>query len=62
MEDSKSVPLWSPVPLWYHHKLTPLIHMKTFDNQGVVFLVLDGSSFCVSRTKNGEEKCECESK
>jgi hypothetical protein len=29
---------------------------------GVVFLVLDGSSFCVSRTKNGEEKCGCESK
>jgi hypothetical protein len=28
----------------------------------VVILVLDGSSFCVSRTKNGEEKCECESK
>ncbi len=27
-----------------------------------VFLVLDGSRFCVSRTKNGEEKCVCESK
>jgi len=24
------------------------------------FLVLDGSRFCVSRTKNGKEKCECE--
>jgi hypothetical protein len=23
-----------------------------------VFLVLDGSRFCVSRTKNGKEKCE----
>ncbi len=23
------------------------------------FLVLDGSRFCVSRTKNGKEKCEC---
>ncbi len=30
-EDSKSVPLWSPVPLWYHHKLTTLIYVKTFD-------------------------------
>ncbi len=30
-EDSKSVPLCSPIPLWYHHKLTPQIHMKTFD-------------------------------
>ncbi len=29
---------------------------------GTIFLVLDGSRFCVSRTKNGEEKCECESK
>ncbi len=29
---------------------------------GVVILVLDGSRFCVSRTKNGEEKCECKSK
>ncbi len=29
---------------------------------GSVFLVLDGSSFCISRTKNGKEKCECESK
>jgi hypothetical protein len=27
-----------------------------------VILVLDGSSFCISRTKNGEEKCECKSK
>ena len=31
-KDSKSAPLWSPVPLWYRHKLMPLIHvMETFD-------------------------------
>jgi hypothetical protein len=30
--------------------------------QEVVLLVLDGSRFCVSRTKNGKEKCECKSK
>jgi hypothetical protein len=43
------------------------IHRKSIvqiniQRRGVVILVLDGSRFCVSRAKNGEEKCECESK
>jgi hypothetical protein len=35
----------------------------TVDKQqptAMVILVLDGSMFCVSRIKNGEEKYECE--
>ncbi len=42
----------------HSHRNTVGVHA----DMGVVFLVLDSSSFCVSRTKNGEEKCECESK
>jgi hypothetical protein len=43
---------------WYQRRG----HRMSHTGSGVVVLVLDGSRFCVSRTKNGKEKCECESK